>query len=77
MVLNPHPIYPSAGRYVLRLHRDARPEAGQLSGRIEHVSSGVSLDFASCAELLDWLAGHAAETREPPADLQPAPKEPQ
>ena len=62
MVLNTHSIYPSAGRYVLRLHRDARPENGQLSGRIEHVSSGDSIDFAIGAELLAWLARHAAET---------------
>ena len=47
MTLNPHPIYPSAGRYVLRLHRDAQPQAGMLAGRIEHVSSGDSADFAS------------------------------
>ena len=75
MALNTHPIYPSAGRYVLRLHRDARPENGHLSGRIEHVSSGDSIDFATGAELLAWLARHAAETREPPADSQTAPKE--
>jgi hypothetical protein len=60
---------------VLRLHRDARPENGQLSGRIEHVSSGDSIDFATGAELLAWLARHATGTREPPADSQTAPKE--
>lgn len=59
MVLNPHPIYPSAGRYVLRLHRDARPQQGQLSGRIEHVTSGDGTDFGSAADLLDWLTRHA------------------
>jgi hypothetical protein len=72
MALNMHPIYPSAGRYVLRLHRDARPENGQLSGCIEHVSSGDGIDFATGAELLAWLARHAAETREAPADSQTA-----
>ena len=61
MTLNPHPIYPSAGRYVLRLHRDAQPQAGFLAGHIEHVSSGDSADFASGQELLDWLARHAAQ----------------
>ena len=60
MVLNPHPIYPSAGRYVLRLHRDSRRQHGQLFGRIEHVASGEGMDFASAADLLDWLARHAA-----------------
>ena len=64
MNLNPHPAYPSAGRYVLRLHRDAVPRAGHLAGRIEHVSSGESTDFATGAQLLDWLAVHAAQSRE-------------
>ena len=40
MTLNPHPTYPAAGGYVLRLHRDACPVAGRLMGRIEHVASG-------------------------------------
>jgi hypothetical protein len=56
MVLNPHPIYPSAGQYVLRLHRDARPQSGVLAGRIEHVTSGDYCVFASSDELLAWLA---------------------
>jgi hypothetical protein len=75
MVLNPHPIYPSVGRYVLRLHRDARPETGLLQGRIEHVSSGTSFDFASGDHLLDWLARHAAEARAAQADFPLEPKE--
>jgi len=57
MTLNPTPIYPAAGSYVLRLHRDSRPELGQLMGRIEHVVSGNSSDFATGAELLAWLSG--------------------
>jgi hypothetical protein len=63
MVLNPHPIYPAAGGYVLRLHRDARPQAGHLAGRIEHVSSGACADFDSSKGLLEWLARHAAQVR--------------
>lgn len=77
MVLNPHPIYPSAGRYVLRLHRDARPRSGLIAGRIEHVASGESLDFASGAQLLDWLVTHAAEMRDAPAVPNTDNKDPQ
>ena len=65
MVLNPHPIYPSAGRYVLRLHRDVPRHDGQLAGRVEHVTSGDSADFASATELLDWLSRHAAQVLDP------------
>lgn len=64
MNLNPLPVYPSAGRYVLRLHRDAVPRAGHLVGRIEHVSSGESTEFATGTQLLDWLAVHATQSRE-------------
>ncbi|HXD07528.1 MAG TPA: hypothetical protein VN680_15865 [Burkholderiaceae bacterium] len=70
MTLNPLPIYPAAGGYVLRLHRDARPEAGDLSGRIEHVNSGDRADFISCEELLRWLVQHAAQIRARPASPQ-------
>lgn len=77
MVLNPHPIYPSAGRYVLRLHRDSRPQQGQLFGRIEHVTGGDGTDFTSAAELLDWLTRHAALEcgGAPKPGHQPNPKE--
>ena len=61
MVLNTHPIYPSAGRYVLRLHRDARPQDGVLAGRIEHVTSGDSCVFDSSEELLAWIQRRLSE----------------
>ena len=70
MTLNPHPTYPAAGGYVLRLHRDARPSAGHLVGRIEHVASGDSADFASGERLLEWLAQHAAQALAGPAQPQ-------
>jgi hypothetical protein len=61
MALNPNPTYPSAGFYVLRLHRDARPQGGVLVGRIEHVRSGDSCDFASGEALLAWLTLRAVD----------------
>lgn len=61
MILNPNPIYPSFGRYVLRLHRDSQPQGGVLLGRIEHVMSGDSCTFASGEELLAWLASRAVD----------------
>ena len=60
MTLNPHPAYPSARCYVLKLHRDAAPQSGRLRGRLEHVASGESIDFDSNAALLDALIAHAA-----------------
>lgn len=63
MTLNPHPIHPAAGAYVLRLHRDARPADGPLMGRIQHVASGDWADFASSSELHDWLARHFAQVQ--------------
>jgi hypothetical protein len=60
MTLNPHPNYPSNGCYVLKLHRDAQPERGALNGRLEHIASGDSFDFASAEALVGWLLEHAA-----------------
>jgi hypothetical protein len=63
MALNPNPLFPAAGAYVLTLHRDAQPEAGLLLGRIHHVASGDSSDFAGSDALIEWLTRHAAQTR--------------
>ena len=60
MALLPYPAYPSAGGYVLRLHRDARPAQGVLAGRLEHIASGAAVHFASASELIAWLELHAA-----------------
>jgi hypothetical protein len=60
MSLNPQPSYPAQGGYVLKLHRDARPQHGQLRGRLEHIASGATTDFDSAAALVEWLARHAA-----------------
>lgn len=60
MTLNPTPLYPSAGCYVLKLHRDALLPDAALSGRIEHIVSGDAGDFASGVALLAWLLEHAA-----------------
>lgn len=59
MALNPHPIFPAAGACVLKLHRDAQPETGQLFGRVYHVATSDNADFASAQALLDWLTRHA------------------
>lgn len=75
MTLNPVPVYPSAGRYVLRLHRDAI-QAGFLAGRIEHVSSGESGEFETREELVQWLAAHSATVAQTGANDPPS-KEPQ
>jgi hypothetical protein len=62
MTLNSNPNYPSVGSYVLKLHRDAVPAGGQLCGRLEHVASGASTDFANADVLLRWLLAHASKT---------------
>lgn len=69
MTLNPLPDYPSSASYVLKLRRDARPQQGLLSGRVVHIASGDSADFASADALLAWLLQHAAS--HPPAPSQP------
>lgn len=72
MTLNPHTTFPAVGHYVLRLHQDAYPEAGRLTGRIQHVSSGDGTHFATGEDLLAWLALHVVRVRsgseEPPRE---------
>ena len=60
MTLNPLSPFPSSGGYVLKLHRDARPAQGELRGRVVHLASGDSTDFANAAQLVAWLGQHAA-----------------
>lgn len=60
MSLNAEPSYPARGHFVLKLHRDARPERGELVGRIERICSGRTCEFRSAEQLLACLA-HAAE----------------
>jgi hypothetical protein len=67
-MLNTQPIFPVAGAYVLHLHRDARPEDGLWAGRMEHVTSGESVDFSSVETLVGWLAAHALRSRDLPGN---------
>jgi hypothetical protein len=67
MTLHPLPSHPTAASYVLKLHRDAMPRQGRLRGRLEHIVSGESHDFADAQGLIAWLLQHAA--RHQPAAL--------
>lgn len=60
MILDARASLPSARAYVVKLHRDAVPEQGQLKGRLEHIASGDHVDFDSADELLAWLTLHAS-----------------
>jgi hypothetical protein len=55
MTLNPQPSYPNTRNYVLKLHRDAQPQAGGLRGRLEHIATGRQVEFRNATELLDCL----------------------
>ena len=54
MVLNPESKYPNRRAYVLKLRRDATPDA--LAGRIENLVTGQQLEFASAQALIAALA---------------------
>jgi hypothetical protein len=70
--------YSIARSYVLKLHRNARPEHDKIIGRLEHMASGRHHDFRSWEELLASLALElsqltGADGGNDPAE-QPAPK---
>lgn len=62
MILAALPSYPSSRSYVLKLHRDARPQDGRVAGRLENVTTGEQFVFASVDELIACLARDAART---------------
>jgi len=41
--------------FIVRLYPGADPDAGEISGRIEHVVSGESEEFCSVEELLRFI----------------------
>jgi hypothetical protein len=63
VILDTHPSYPSARAYVLKLHRDARPAAGKVIGRLENVTTGEQFVFGNAEELLAALARDVSRTR--------------
>jgi hypothetical protein len=56
VTLDRHSRYSIARSYVLKLHRDARPDHAKIIGRLEHMASGRRHDFCSWEELLACLA---------------------
>jgi hypothetical protein len=46
---------PAGRAFVVRLRAEANPEADRWSGRVEHVVSGLSEEFASLDELGSFL----------------------
>ena len=55
MTLDPLASHPSSRSYVLKLHRDARPQEGLVFGRLESMASGRCFAFANANELLRCL----------------------
>lgn len=78
MSLHPDPAYPASRAFVLKLHRDGRPEAGVWQGRVEHMVSGRHHDFQSSEALLHRLSqmSRSAELAGwvPPDPLHPYPQ---
>jgi hypothetical protein len=60
MILIPVPAFTSERTYVVKLHRDADPRHGRLVGRVEHLESGVRIEFATGAALIAAILRHAA-----------------
>ena len=71
MSLDPRTSHPSSRSYVLKLHRDARPQDSLLFGRLESLATGHCFVFASAGELLDCLARDALAALRDAAASQP------
>ena len=46
---------PSTWAFVVHLRPGARPDAGRMAGRVEHVASGRSAHFESLPEMLAFV----------------------
>ena len=60
MTLEINAAFPSSRCYVLKVHRDAQPEQGRLTGRLEHIASGDYINFDNGTQLLAWIAHHVS-----------------
>lgn len=55
MILHADPDFPSTRRYVLKLHRAARPARDGIIGRLENMFSGEHVEFTCSDQLVAWL----------------------
>jgi hypothetical protein len=62
VVLANQPTYPQSRTYVLKLHSDAVPEAGHVSGVIENLTTGERFRFVNGEELIAILAGESRDS---------------
>jgi len=56
MPLDSQTQYPSKRSYVLKLHRDARPDQGLIMGTLDNMYSGQHCVFQSLQELIACLS---------------------
>ena len=54
MPFKPESKFPMRRAYVVKVRRDAKPNA--LAGRLENLVTGSQCEFASGGELLEWIA---------------------
>lgn len=62
MTLNSQATYPFTRSYVVKLHRDAMPQRGDIAGRLENMASGRHFDFRTADELIACLMQDAARS---------------
>ena len=59
------PALPAWKAFVVQFSREAAPQSGIVTGRIEHLSSGRRVRFGSAEELLATLLRLLEEIEEP------------
>ncbi len=64
------PALPSWKAFVIQLSQDSTPESGTFAGRVEHLTSGRRVRFASGKELLSSVMRLLRELDVPSEDQQ-------
>ncbi len=70
MTLNTTHAFSSARSYLLTLHRDARPDGGELFGRVEHLLTGERNAFNSAQAWIEQLTRHAFEVSDRNSEIR-------
>ena len=64
MILIDIPTYRTDRTFLVKLHRDACPQRGELVGRLEHLTEGDRRFFRNAEELVDAITRLAAAVDE-------------
>ena len=71
---DPPVTHPAERAFVVQFRAEADLARGIVSGRVEHVPSGLAALFGSIEQLIDWMRDVIAHRAPPPDDHDTMPR---